>query len=194
MQRIFISLSLSLSLSLARARVLAAHTFLCAAVAPCTDNFSDVPTMKKMIAADKFIEHAEVHGKYYGTSFASVETVQATGKICILDIDVQGCRSCRAAGLKGKYIFLRPPSIEELERRLRGRGTEKEEAIVKRLAGAQGEIDASAEDGLFDQTITNDDLEDCFNQVNGLLAQAIAAAQKGRAAKAAAAAPSAASK
>ena len=113
--------------------------------------------------------------------------MQKTGKICILDIDVQGCRSCRAAGLKGKYLFLRPPSIGELEKRLRGRGTESEEAIQKRMGNAQGEMDASGEAGLFDQVITNDDLEDCFNQVNGLLQQAITQAKSTIASKAAAA-------
>jgi guanylate kinase len=88
-----------------------------------------------------------VHGNYYGTSKAAVEKVINGGKLCILDIDVQGARLVRAAGIPGKFIFIKPPSIEVLESRLRGRGTEKEEAIQKRLGNAKGEIDASTEEG-----------------------------------------------
>jgi len=76
-----------------------------------------------------------------------VEKVINGGKLCILDIDVQGARLVRAAGIPGKFIFIKPPSIEVLESRLRGRGTEKEEAIQKRLGNAKGEIDASTEEG-----------------------------------------------
>ena len=136
-------------------------------------HFTDVVTMQEMIASGKFIEHAEVFGKYYGTSFEAVEAVQKLGKICILDIDVQGCRSCRAAGLKGKYIFLLAPSLEELERRLRGRGTEDEETLQRRLASAASEIEAVQETGLFDQAIVNDDIDDCYNQVEGMMRKVI---------------------
>ena len=132
-------------------------------------NFSDVPAMTKMIEQGRFIEHADVFGKYYGTSFEAVEAVRALGKICILDIDVQGCRSCRAAGLRGKYLFLLAPSMEELERRLRGRGTEDEETLQRRLATAAAEIDALQETGLFDHSIVNDDVEACYKQIEGLL-------------------------
>lgn len=94
-----------------------------------------------------FVESAEVHGNYYGTSKAAVEKVINGGKLCILDIDVQGARLVRAAGIPGKFIFIKPPSIEVLESRLRGRGTEKEEAIQKRIGNAKGEIEASTEKG-----------------------------------------------
>lgn len=90
-----------------------------------------------------------MHGNYYGTSKAAVEKVINGGKLCILDIDVQGARLVRAAGIPGKFIFIQPLSIEILEQRLRGRGTEKEEAILKRIGNARGEMDASTEKGAF---------------------------------------------
>jgi guanylate kinase len=116
-------------------------------------HFVTVETMQADIKAGKFLEHANVHGNFYGTSIAAVERVKKTGQICILDIDVQGCRQCRKVQLPGAYVFVSPPSFEELEKRLRGRGTEDEEKITKRLANAKGEIDARNEPGLFDHQV-----------------------------------------
>jgi len=116
-------------------------------------HFVTVPQMEEDIKAGKFLEHANVHGNFYGTSIAAVEKVKKTGKICILDIDVQGCRACRTVQLPGTYVFVSPPSLAELEKRLRGRGTETEEKIVKRLANAKGELDARNEAGLFDHQV-----------------------------------------
>lgn len=104
-------------------------------------NFTTVDQIKKDIEAGKFIEYAEVHGKYYGTSVAAVEDVQKAGKICILDIDVQGVQKVKKSSLNPIYIFISPPSREELEKRLRGRGTETEEQIKVRLANASKELD-----------------------------------------------------
>ncbi len=118
--------------------------------------------MKKEIDAGLFVEYANVHGNYYGTSVAAVETVQKEGKICILDIDVQGVQNVKKSSLDAIYLFVAPPSMEELEKRLRGRGTEKEEAIVKRLANAKGELDYGLEEGNFDRVFTNDDLNKTF--------------------------------
>ena len=86
-----------------------------------------------------------MHGNYYGTSFDSIAAVNKAGCVCILDIDVQGARSARKAGLEGVYVFITPPSIEELERRLRGRGTETEESLQKRLATTTFEMAATDE-------------------------------------------------
>lgn len=123
----------------------------------------------KDVEAGKFIEHAEVHGRHYGTSVAAVESVRQQGKICILDIDVQGCRAARAKSLLAKYVFVAPPSLAELESRLRGRGTETEEAIATRLGNAKKEIDAKDEPGLFDAVIVNDDLEKAYGELKDLL-------------------------
>ena len=81
----------------------------------------------------------------YGTSLASVAAVSAQGKVAILDIDVQGAEQVRASclGSHSLFLFVAPPSHEELERRLRGRGTETEEKVLKRLANAASEIEKS---------------------------------------------------
>ena len=125
-------------------------------------NFTAVDAMKKEIDDGLFVEYANVHGNYYGTSVAAVETVQKEGKICILDIDVQGVQNVKKSSLDALYIFIAPPSMEELEKRLRGRGTEKEEAIVKRLANAKGELDYGLKEGNVDRVFTNDDLDKTF--------------------------------
>eukprot|EP00429_Kryptoperidinium_foliaceum_P008099 CAMPEP_0176024218 /NCGR_PEP_ID=MMETSP0120_2-20121206/11831_1 /TAXON_ID=160619 /ORGANISM="Kryptoperidinium foliaceum, Strain CCMP 1326" /LENGTH=672 /DNA_ID=CAMNT_0017357395 /DNA_START=9 /DNA_END=2027 /DNA_ORIENTATION=- len=98
--------------------------------------------MERDINAGLFIEHAEVHGNYYGTSIAAVETVMTQGKVCLLDIDVQGAESVRKSVLAGKtsFVFFAPPTLEVLEQRLRGRGTETEDKVQKRLAGSKGEL------------------------------------------------------
>ena len=116
-------------------------------------HFVSADKMAADILLHRFLEHAQVHGNFYGTSVAAVEAVKQTGKICILDIDVQGCRQCRKVDLPGHYVFISPPSFEELERRLRGRGTETEDKILKRLKNAKGELDARNEAGLFDHQV-----------------------------------------
>lgn len=112
-----------------------------------------------MISANTFIEHAEVHGNYYGTSRQSVEAVLGGGKICLLDIDVQGCRSVRSTDLSPYTIFVMPPSLDELEARLRARASDPEAVIAQRVANATAEIEAAGEPGLFDVVIVNDDIE-----------------------------------
>ena len=121
------------------------------------------------IAAGKFLESATVHGNIYGTSKAAVEAVAAQGRTCILDIDVQGVASCRRAGFKvGSYVFIAPPEIAELERRLRSRGTETEESLAKRLGNASKEMAAAAAT-TWDAYIVNDDLERAYEQLRALV-------------------------
>ncbi|EKX40447.1 hypothetical protein GUITHDRAFT_75552, partial [Guillardia theta CCMP2712] len=128
-------------------------------------NFITHEVMEKLLKKSKFLEHARVHGNIYGTSFEAVEKVICDGKICILDIDVQGVRACRRSKLEAAYVFIAPPSIAELERRLTGRGTESEEQVTKRLRNAIGELQDSHQPGLFDFVIVNDDLQKAFRQV-----------------------------
>ena len=127
-------------------------------------NFTTVDTIKKEIDEGKFIEYANVHGNYYGTSVAAVESVSSTGKICILDIDVQGVQNVKKSSLDAIYIFIAPPSMEELEKRLRGRGTETEEAVLKRIKNAKGELEYGTEEN-FDRVFTNDDLDKTFDTI-----------------------------
>jgi len=121
--------------------------------------------MNKEIAEGKFVEHANVHGNQYGTSKAAVEKVLGLGKICILDIDVQGAEQVKKSSLKARFVFITPPSVEELEKRLRGRGTESEESIQKRLHNAHGELQYVKKDGFWDQIITNENIEAAYHKL-----------------------------
>jgi len=141
-------------------------------------NFVDHEQMNKNIEQGLMLEHANVHGNVYGTSCAAVEKVSSAGKVCILDIDVQGCRLCRKANLDGVYVFISPPSMEDLEKRLRGRGTETEDKVLKRLANAKGEIEARDEAGLFDHKVVNDDLEKTYQQLRTIIKGDVDAALK----------------
>ena len=125
--------------------------------------------MEADIAAGKFLESANVHGNLYGTSFAAIEAVAAKGQTCILDIDVQGVASCRKRGFAvGKYVFVAPPDLAVLEARLRGRGTETEENIAKRVGNAGKEMQAAT--GVsWDAWIVNDDLDQAYAQLKKLV-------------------------
>jgi guanylate kinase len=107
--------------------------------------------MRQEIADKKFVEYAEVHGCTYGTSHDSIEAVWRSGRICLLDIDINGVKQLKqVSSLSCKYVFLLPPSMEELRRRLTDRGTETEEQIEGRMQAAQVEIDFASEEGSFD--------------------------------------------
>jgi len=121
-------------------------------------NFTTVEEMKKEIDGGKFIEYANVHGNYYGTSVTAVSSVQSKGQICILDIDVQGVQNVKKSSLNPYYIFIAPPSMEILEARLRGRGTDNEESIKKRLENARDELEYGQEERNFDKYLVNCDL------------------------------------
>jgi len=128
-------------------------------------NYTARDKMTKEIESGKFIESADVHGNMYGTSFSAVETVQNSGKICILDIDVQGVMNVKKSTLMPYYVFVAPPSLEGLEARLRSRGTEKEEDILKRMGNSRAEMEYGLTDGNFDKIIVNDDLETAFTEM-----------------------------
>ncbi|KAL2923636.1 Guanylate kinase 2 [Bienertia sinuspersici] len=132
-------------------------------------HFTERAVMEKEIKDGKFLEFASVHGNLYGTSIESVEVVADAGKRCILDIDVQGAKAVRASSLDAIFIFISPPSCEDLEKRLRSRGTETEEQIQKRLRNAKGELDEGKSPGLFDHILVNDDLEACYKTLKNLL-------------------------
>lgn len=133
-------------------------------------HFTDKASMRTAIDNGEFIEHAEVHGNLYGTSKASVERVLASGRVCVLDIDVQGAESVRASNMDALLAFVEPPSLAELERRLRSRGTEAEEEVQRRLANAKGEIERSQQPGLFDLHVVNNNASSCAQEVLDALA------------------------
>ncbi len=119
-------------------------------------HFVTAAEFEKMARNAEFIEHNEVHGNFYGTSKAEVLPRLAAGEDVVLDIDVQGARDVRQAYPDAISIFIVPSSAGELERRLRDRGLDGEDAIRKRLINAAKEI-AQAED--FQYVIVNDDLD-----------------------------------
>ena len=109
-----------------------------------------------------FAEWAEVHGNFYGTPLKPVQDRLAQGKDMLFDIDVQGAAQLSLSLPEARFVFILPPSLEELERRLRGRGTDSEEAIRLRLANARTEIMSSH---WFDAIIVNDDLDTAYDQL-----------------------------
>jgi len=126
-------------------------------------HFTDYDSMKGAIGRGEFLEHAEVHGNFYGTSIKSLRDVN--GKRPILDIDVQGVKNVKtqvkedSSALQPKYIFISPPSMDTLRKRLESRGTETEESLKKRTENALAEMEYGTAEGNFDEIVVNDDLD-----------------------------------
>ena len=120
--------------------------------------FFTADDFRRMIAEDKFVEYEEVYaGSFYGTLKSEVERIWAKGNTIIFDIDVQGGVNLkRIFGEQALSIFIQAPSVEELRKRLVGRGTDTEEAIERRVAKAASEMEFAA--GKFDHTLINDAL------------------------------------
>nr|ULY68246.1 guanylate kinase 5 [synthetic construct] len=132
-------------------------------------HFINRDQFQENIKQGDFLEWAEHSGNLYGTSKKALEEVQANNVIPILDIDTQGVRTVKKASLEAVYIFIKPPSIEVLEERLRSRGTETEEALQKRLSAAPNELEYGLKPGNFQHIITNDDLDVAYEKLKGIL-------------------------
>lgn len=119
----------------------------------------DINRMRKDIENGEFLEHAVVHGNLYGTSYKTIRDIEEAGKICVLDIDVFGLRQIINATAPGSInrVGILPTTLTDLEARLRGRGTETEENVKKRLSAASEEIRSILEDGIVDSYIRNED-------------------------------------
>lgn len=130
--------------------------------------FVNETEFKRMVAEGEFLEHALVFGKsYYGTSRKAVEGWLASGKNVLFDIDVQGAASLKKAfGDRCVTIFILPPSLDELEQRLRNRKTESAEAIELRLKVAREELKQASS---FDHQIVNNDLEASYSEIEAVL-------------------------
>lgn len=126
-------------------------------------HFTTVDNFKQLIENNEFLEWAQFSGNYYGTSKKAVNDVLNGGKICLLDIDMQGVKLVKNNDFNGKFLFVAPPSIEELKKRLTGRGTETEESIAKRLEAATREMEFS-KTGVHDKIIVNNDLNEAYKQ------------------------------
>ena len=121
---------------------------------------------KNCIANDEFLEWAEFSGNHYGTKKAFVEECLNNGENLILEIDTKGALNVKNIMPEAELIFIAPPSIEELEARLRGRHTETEEAIQKRLASIKLEMENSKK---FDHKVVNDTVENAVKQLEDII-------------------------
>jgi len=121
----------------------------------------------ELVASDALLEWAEVFGHRYGTPAEDVERARAAGRDVLLEIDVQGARQVKQRAPDAVLVFLVPPNREELERRLRTRGTEDERTLARRLAEAEREL---TEASWFDHVVVNDDLERAADEVLAIIA------------------------
>lgn len=129
--------------------------------------FVDDAEFDRLVKANELLEWATVHGKHrYGTPRGPVEERLALGTPSILEIDVQGARQVRETMPEAMFVFVEPPTWEELVRRLEGRGTEDEDQRRQRLDTAREELAAASE---FDEIVVNDDLERAVDHLERLV-------------------------
>ena len=120
-----------------------------------------------MIAAGAFLEYADVYGNYYGTPLAPIEQRRAAGEDILLEIDTQGALNVMERCPDGTFVFLLPPLLEELRRRITGRGTESEESLARRLAAARDEIRLGKR---YRYAVLNDTVEAATDRIQTILA------------------------
>lgn len=129
-------------------------------------HFVDVQYFLEMVSRGDFLEWAEVHGNYYGTSRHWIEAEMSAGRDVLLEIDWQGAQQVRKAFPAAIGIFILPPSLEELKSRLSGRGTDSAETIARRIAAARDEMRHVDE---FDYVIINDDLQQALDNLRSIV-------------------------
>jgi guanylate kinase len=129
-------------------------------------HFVDVQYFLEMVSRGDFLEWAEVHGNYYGTSRRWIEAEMTAGRDVLLEIDWQGAQQVRKAFPSAIGIFILPPSLEELKSRLSGRGTDSAETIARRIAAARDEMRHVDE---FDYVIINDDLQQALGNLRSIV-------------------------
>ncbi len=134
-----------------------------------TYNFVDRAEFERMIANNEFLEYAEYSGNYYGTSLKVIEEKQAAGIDVLLDIEVQGAANVRNKCPDAVLVFTVPPSYQELERRLRGRNTDDEQTICKRLSRALEEV---REINMYDYLVINDEVDNAVTELDAIMSAA----------------------
>lgn len=128
-------------------------------------HFTTKEEMEQAIARGEFLETAVFSNNMYGTSLAAVQAVCDSGKVCVLDIDVQGVKQIRQTDLDPILVFIKPPSMADLEKRLRGRGTETDDSLQRRLDVARQEIVYGETPGNFHLVLLNDNLEKAYGRL-----------------------------
>lgn len=129
-------------------------------------HFVSQETFDVMVSEGAFAEWARVHGNCYGTALATLQEAYENGLDVLLDIDCQGAAQLKRTCPDGVFIFILPPSFEELERRLRGRNTDSADVIARRLSNARREI---RELVWYDYLIVNDDLPSAVDEFRGII-------------------------
>ncbi|TPX11887.1 uncharacterized protein E0L32_007385 [Thyridium curvatum] len=128
-------------------------------------HFVSMEDFESLIGKQGFVEHAKFGGNRYGTSKMTIEEQGAKGRVVVLDIEMEGVKQIKQSTMSARYIFIAPPSEEELEKRLRGRGTEKEQSIQNRLQQAKLELEYAKTPGVHEKIIVNDDLEKAYKEL-----------------------------
>jgi len=128
--------------------------------------FIDEESFEQMIARGEFYEYARVHGNLYGTRKVWIEEQMAKCRDVVLDIDVQGSLDIKRKMLSAVLVFILPPSFEELENRLRSRGTDPEVVIRKRLDNARREVLYA---GQYDYVVVNENLEETIKAIQSII-------------------------
>jgi guanylate kinase len=131
-------------------------------------HFVDALTFQRKIERGEFVEWAEVHGHFYGSPQAVVDEALRTGGIAVFDIDVQGGRAIQRKYPEAILVFVLPPTMDELERRLRERGTETEESIRRRMLAARAEMENGV--ALYDYIIINDAVHQAYAELEAVVA------------------------
>lgn len=132
-------------------------------------HFVSIERFKQMIAENGFAEWAEVHGNFYGTAIATLEQARTNGIDILLDIDCQGARILKDRGINGLFVFVLPPSMAELRRRLESRSLDPKEVIERRIARATEEI---REARWYDYIVINDRLDEAHEALASLVTAA----------------------
>lgn len=128
--------------------------------------FVSPATFSSLISQYAFVEHAVFSDHHYGTSKQTIADQMAKGLVVVLDIEMTGVKNLKAdSGIDARYVFIKPLSFEALEARLRGRGTEKEDDLQKRLNQARVELEYASTPGVYDKIIVNDDLERAYKEL-----------------------------
>lgn len=129
-------------------------------------HFVDPEVFQGMAAGGEFAEWAEVHGNFYGTAHATLEAARRAGRDILLDIDCQGAEQLRRTLERAVFIFILPPDMEELRRRLQWRNTDTAEVIERRITNARGEIRRAPD---YDYLVINDDFSRALEQLKAII-------------------------
>ncbi|KAH6639698.1 guanylate kinase [Boeremia exigua] len=135
-------------------------------------NFVTREQFDDLIAKKGFVEYATFGSNSYGTSIAAIEDIEKKGRTCILDIEMEGVKQVanHPTFPRPRFLFLSPPSMDILEKRLRGRATDKEEDILKRLNQAKVEMEfAKSPESPHDKIIVNDDLDKAYQEAKAFI-------------------------